>query len=156
MSAVKTNISALVGSGDKIGAFTLPFVIVGVILNALYPSLFSVGGPSPALRVVSVVILAAGVTVWAWSGYLILTKVPRGELITNGPYALVKHPLYTGVALLVLPWLGFLFNTWLGAAIGIVLYIGSRMFAPAEEASLAKTFGPAWAEYCSKVRVSWL
>jgi protein-S-isoprenylcysteine O-methyltransferase Ste14 len=33
----------------------------------------------------------------------------------------VKHPLYTGVAFLVLPWLGFLFNSWLGAAIGVIL-----------------------------------
>jgi protein-S-isoprenylcysteine O-methyltransferase Ste14 len=153
---VKTNVSALVGSGDKIGAFTLPFVIVGVLLNVLYPSLFEVGGPPPALRVVSLIVLAAGLTVWAWSAVLILRKVPRGELITNGPYALVKHPLYTGVALLVLPWIGFLINTWLGAAIGIVLYVGSRIFAPAEEAVLSETFGPAWDEYRNTVKVPWL
>ena len=30
----------------------------------------------------------------------------------------MKHPLYTIVALLVLPWIGFLLNTWLGALIG--------------------------------------
>jgi protein-S-isoprenylcysteine O-methyltransferase Ste14 len=48
-----------------------------------------------------------------------LRKVPRRELITNGPYAIVKHPLYTGVALLVLPWIGFISNTWLGAVIGV-------------------------------------
>lgn len=155
-NAVKTNVATLVGSGDKIGAFTLPFVIAGVLLNVLYPSLFEVGGPPSALRVVSLIVLAAGLTVWAWSAFLILTKVPRAELIRNGPYALVKHPLYTGVALLVLPWIGFLFNTWLGAAIGIVLYIGSRIFAPAEEAVLSETFGPAWDEYCSTVKIPWL
>ena len=26
---------------------------------------------------------------------LILARVPRGELVTTGPFALVKHPLYT-------------------------------------------------------------
>ena len=35
-------------------------------------------------------------------------------------------------------------KTWLAAAIGIVLYIGSRMFAPAEEMDLAQTFGTEW------------
>jgi protein-S-isoprenylcysteine O-methyltransferase Ste14 len=155
-NAVKTNVSALVGSGDKIGMFTLPFLVGGVLLNVLYPSLFEVGGPPPALRVISLIVLAAGLTVWAWSAFLILKKVPRGELITNGPYALVKHPLYTGVALLVLPWIGFLLNTWLGAAIGIVLYLGSRIFAPAEEAVLSETFGPAWDEYRSTVKIPWL
>ena len=150
------HVSALVGSGDKIGAFTLPFVIAGVTLNVVYPSLFDVGGPSPGLRVLSVVFLAAGMTVWAWSAFLILTKVPRGELITNGPYSIVKHPLYTGVALLVLPWIGFLFNTWLRAAIGIILYVGSSIFAPAEEAALSKTFGPLWDEYSKDVKIPWL
>ena len=93
---------------------------------------------------------------WIWSAALILRKVPRGELITNGPYSIVKHPLYTSVALLVLPWLGFLFNTWLGALIGIILYIGSRIFAPAEEAALSKTFGASWDEYCNTVKIPWL
>ena len=87
---------------------------------------------------------------------LILTKVPKNELITSGPYALVKHPLYTGVALLVLPWIGFLLNTWLGVVIGLVLYTGSRLFAPKEEAALSKAFGAAWDEYCSKVKIPWL
>jgi protein-S-isoprenylcysteine O-methyltransferase Ste14 len=68
--------------------------------------------------VVSVVVLIAGVTIWIWSVALMLTKVPRGELITSGLYSLMKHPLYTGVALLVLPWIGFLLDTWVGALIG--------------------------------------
>jgi protein-S-isoprenylcysteine O-methyltransferase Ste14 len=56
----------------------------------------------------------------------------------------------------VLPWLGFLFNSWLGAVLGIVLYIGSRMFAPAEEEQLSKTFGAAWSEYSARVKMPWL
>lgn len=134
----------------------MPFLVVGLILNVAYPSLFDVGGPPPALRVVSIAVLAAGVAIWAWSIALIVTRVPRGELITEGPYALVKHPLYTAVALLALPWLGFLFNTWLGALVGVVLYVGSRVFAPAEEAALSKTFGAAWTEYAKAVKIPWL
>jgi protein-S-isoprenylcysteine O-methyltransferase Ste14 len=156
MREARVNLKTLVGSGDKIGLFTLPFFIAGLILNIAYPSLFDVGGPSSILRVVSIVLLIPGVTIWMWSVVLILTKVPRGELITDGPYSLVKHPLYTGVALLVLPWIGFLVNTWLGALIGIILYIGSRIFAPAEEAILAKTFGAAWDDYCHTVKIPWL
>jgi protein-S-isoprenylcysteine O-methyltransferase Ste14 len=146
----------LVGSGDRIALLTLPFLMIGLILNIANPTLFSVGGPSPALRAISIVILIPGLVIWIWSAVLILTKVPRKELITNGPYALVKHPLYTGVALLVLPWLGFLLDTWLGLAIGVVLYVGSRMYAPEEEAALSRTFGPAWDDYRSTVMVPWL
>jgi hypothetical protein len=73
--------------------------------------------------------LIASVTIWFWSVVLTLTKVPRGELTTTGPDRLVKHPLYTRVALLVLPWLGLLLNIWLGAAIGIILYLASGRLA---------------------------
>ena len=146
----------LVGSGDKIGLVAFPFLVVGVVLNVVYPSAFDVGGPPTTLQVISIVALIAGVTIWAWSVVLILMKVPKGELITSGPFRLVKHPLYTGVALLVLPWLGFLFNTWLGAAVGIVLYLGSRRFSPEEEAELSEIFGPAWDDYCRTVKIPWL
>ena len=149
-------VKALVGSGDKIGLFTLPFVLFGVVLNLLLPSLFSVGGPPLVVTVIALLVLLPGVTMWIWSVVLILTYVPHKQLITSGPYALVKHPLYTSVALLVLPWLGLLLNTWLGVVLGITLYIVSRLFAPEEEALLAKTFGPAWDAYRKRVKIPWL
>ncbi len=149
-------LKVLVGRGDKIGLLTLPFLIIGLILNILFPSLFSVGGPSIVLKVISIIILIPGVTIWIWSAALIIIKVPKKELITNGPYSLVKHPLYTGVAFLVLPWIGFLFNTWLGVLVGIILYIGSRIFSPEEEEMLSKTFEAKWDEYCNKVKIPWL
>ncbi len=86
---------------------------------------------------------------------MILTRIPRGELITSGLYSLVKHPIYTSVALLVLPWAGFLCDTWLGVPVGITLYIGSRIFAPAEEAELSGKFGTAWHEYVGAVKIPW-
>lgn len=150
------NLKKLVGSGDRIMLLTLPFLVVGLILNILRPSWFSVGGPPMALKVLSVIILSPGLILWLWSVVLILTRVPRGELITGGPYALVKHPLYTSVALLVLPWIGLLFNTWLGVLVGVVLYVASRMYSPAEEKALSKSFGAAWDEYCRKVMIPWL
>jgi protein-S-isoprenylcysteine O-methyltransferase Ste14 len=152
----RLRLGALIGSGDRIGAFVLPFALIGAALNIAFPQAFSAGGPPPWLAVVSAFVLAVGVVVWAWSVLLILTRVRAGELVTTGPYLLVKHPLYTSVALLVLPWLGFLLDTWLGAVIGIALYLASRLFAPAEEADLAGRFGPQWDAYCHRVKVPWL
>jgi protein-S-isoprenylcysteine O-methyltransferase Ste14 len=150
------NVKALVGSGDRIGLATAPVLLAGVVLNVAHPSWFRVGGPVGSLRAISWMVVPVGILVWLWSVVLILTRVPRGELITGGPYAVVKHPLYTSVALLVLPWLGFLFNTLLGALVGTSLYLASRRFAPAEEAELAARFGPAWDTYCGRVKLPWV
>jgi protein-S-isoprenylcysteine O-methyltransferase Ste14 len=152
----RIDLGELVGSGDRIGLLTLPFLILGVGLNAMSPEWFTVGGPPATLRTTSVAVLAIGIVLWMWSVVLILTRVPRGQLITTGPYRLMKHPIYTSVALLVLPWLGFLLDTWLGALIGIVVYAGTRMFAPREEASMAARFGTEWDRYRSRVWLWWL
>jgi protein-S-isoprenylcysteine O-methyltransferase Ste14 len=149
-------LKALIGSGHRIMLLTLPFLVAGLILNIMYPSWFSIGGPPLALKVISIALLVPGVAIWMWSVVLILTRVPRNELITDGPYSLVKHPLYTAVALLVLPWVGILLNSWLGIVIGIILYVGARVFAPEEERGLSKTFGAAWDEYCHNVKIAWL
>ena len=149
-------LKVLVGSGHRIMLLTLPFLVAGLVLNILFPSWFSVGGPPLVLKAISIGILVPGVAIWLWSVVLILTRVPKRELITSGPYSLVKHPLYTAVALLVLPWIGILLNSWLGVLIGIVLYAGSRAFAPEEERELSETFGATWDEYCHKVKIAWL
>jgi protein-S-isoprenylcysteine O-methyltransferase Ste14 len=149
-------LKVLVGSGKIIGLHTAPFLIIGFILNVMVPSVFSVGGPPVGLKMISMIMLIPGLINWAWSVFLILTKVPQKKLITNGPYAIVKHPLYTGVALLVLPWIGFLFDSWLGVLIGMVVYIYARKFSREEEKLLSKIFGASWDEYCKKVRIPWL
>jgi protein-S-isoprenylcysteine O-methyltransferase Ste14 len=96
-SGRRTNwsLKALVGSGDRIVLATLPFVVVGVILNVAFPSV-------------------------------------------------------------VIPWVGFLLDAWLGAVLGIVLYLASRRFASEEEAELSRTFGPAWDRYAASVKLAWL
>jgi len=147
---------ALVGSGDKVMLFTLPFLVVGLILNVMFPAFFDVGGPSDTVRAVAIAMLVVGVPVWIWSVVLILTKASKGELITGGPFALVKHPLYTSVALLVVPAIGFLLNSWLGVVVGLAMYVGSRRFSGEEEEALSKAFGATWEEYCGKVMLPWL
>jgi protein-S-isoprenylcysteine O-methyltransferase Ste14 len=119
----RLGLSALIGSGDRIGAFILPIAVGGVALNIAFPAAFSVAGPPRWLQVVSAFVLAVGVVVWAWSVALIVTKVRAGELVTTGPYSLVRH---------------------------------SRRFAPAEEADLARRFGPEWDSYRRCVKIPWL
>ncbi len=115
-------LAVLVGSGRKIGLLTLPFLAIGLYLNLSYPSFFAVGGPHRALVAVSLILLVPGIVAWAWSVFLILTRIPR----------------------------------WLGLVIGAVVYVGSRLFSPEEEAILARVFGSRWSDYEKGVRIPWL
>jgi protein-S-isoprenylcysteine O-methyltransferase Ste14 len=156
MRSMLRTVRRLIGSGDRIALMTMPVVIIGVAANLLAPSKFAIPLRSPWISGAAVVVLVVGVVGWASSVALILAKVPKGQLITGGPYAIVKHPLYTSVGLLVLPAAGVLLDTWLGAAIGATVYIASRRFAPDEEAFLANAFGATWQAYSRKVVLPWL
>ena len=144
------------GSGRKIGAFSLPFFVIGITINYFYPQIFRIDGSSGPLFWISILFLLLGVINWAWSVILILIKVPRKELITTGPFSLVKHPLYVGFVFLIIPWAGFLLNSWLGIVLGLVLYIAIRIFAPKEEQILSKFFGKDWDDYTKKVILPWI
>ena len=146
----------LVGSGRKIGIFFLPFLLVGLTLNIFFPEFFGIGGPPFTWYCISILVLVVGIVNWIWTIVLLLTKVPRKELICTGPYALVKHPLYLGMAFLVIPWIGFLLNTWLGVILGFVMYLGSKIYSPQEEKILLSIFGKKWDDYCHKVLLPWL
>ncbi len=100
---------------------------------------------------------AAGLmfSVWArvhlgrnWSG--IVTIKQDHELITSGPYALVRHPIYTGLLL------GFFgsalaIGEWRGV-VAVVLAAGSLWFKlRREERWMRQQFGNAYSTYAKRV-----
>jgi protein-S-isoprenylcysteine O-methyltransferase Ste14 len=148
-------LKVLVGAGDRIMASASPFAVVGIAANVLWPAAFQLGLGTTGLALGGV-LLAAGIPLWLTSAVQILLFVPKGKLITRGPFALVIHPLYTSVALLVVPGAGLLFDSWLGLALGVVLYIASRRFAPSEERALAERFPIEYPAYRKRVLLPWL
>ena len=148
-------LKVLVGSGDRIMTFTLPFIVIGVAANILWPSVFALGFGRGGL-IAGLALLVVGVPVWLSGVALVLRNVPKKKLITTGPFAVLPHPMYTSVALLVIPGIGLLLDTWAGAAIGVALYVFARIFAPAEEQVLARVFPRGYAAYRKSVRIPWL
>jgi protein-S-isoprenylcysteine O-methyltransferase Ste14 len=149
------NVKALVGAGDRVMGLTVPFIVVGIAANILWPPVFRMGFATGGI-IAGIVLLLLGVPLWLTSVAQVLSVVPRGRLITSGPYALMLHPLYTSVALLVIPGVGLLVDTWLGFALGAVLYLSSRLFSPAEERALSERFGTEYTAYRAKVLLPWV
>ena len=89
-----------------------------------------------------IVVLGVCVRLWA-SGFIMKNK----ELATNGPYALVRHPLYTGNILIVYAFAGAsgLWWTFIVATLFFVFY-----YPPAieyEDRKLSKIFGDTWQDF---------
>ena len=73
------------------------------------------------------------------------------ELVTQGPYRFVRHPIYTAMLGKLIA-SNFAFGHWLGLVIaGGVFVVGTLIRIQAEEKLLRETFGTAYAEYAQRV-----
>jgi protein-S-isoprenylcysteine O-methyltransferase len=84
-----------------------------------------------------------------WSG--MVTVKEDHELIRNGPYALVRHPIYSGLLLALLG--TAVFYARVGALLGVaVAALGWRLKSRIEESFMEQEFGPEYAEYKQHAR----
>ncbi|MCZ7565940.1 MAG: isoprenylcysteine carboxylmethyltransferase family protein [Burkholderiales bacterium] len=72
-------------------------------------------------------------------------------LAANGPYALVRNPMYLGRYFLLAGMLLLLGNGWLIAVFTVLYYLYMVNRVRREEALLAPTFGEGYARYCAAV-----
>jgi protein-S-isoprenylcysteine O-methyltransferase Ste14 len=127
---------------------------------ALLAAIFALGAVPPrwpdALRLLGVPLMLAGAAGFVWAGRTLgssLTPFPRprsdGVLVEDGPYRLVRHPIYAAGLLFVLGY-GLLTSapaTGATLALGILWHFKARV----EERHLSERF-PAYAEYRRRVR----
>jgi protein-S-isoprenylcysteine O-methyltransferase Ste14 len=87
----------------------------------------------------------------AWS---FVAKTDQGTgLVTTGPYRLVRHPIYLGLALLTLGQ-ALAFGSWLACVIVLLAIVPTFAWrARAEEALLSRTFGERYALYRRQTRM---
>jgi protein-S-isoprenylcysteine O-methyltransferase Ste14 len=106
---------------------------------------------------IGVVLIAAGLSfsVWArvhlgrnWSGTV--TVKQEHELIRSGPYALVRHPIYTGVLVALVGTV--MISGTLRAIIGLLLILASLLRKMRiEESFMRETFAGAYERYRDEV-----
>jgi len=104
---------------------------------------------------IAVLIAGTGFAVWAritlgrmWTG---IPAVRAGHtLCTTGPFAIVRHPIYTGVtAMLAGTALIYGFGAWTAPA--VVVLLGLTLKIRVEERLMRETFGERYDEYRRRV-----
>lgn len=97
----------------------------------------------------SIAILARHTLAGNWSGQVALKK--DHVLITTGLYQYVRHPIYTGMLLMILG-TALSFGT-LGAAIGfLIILVGILLKLKQEEALMAEHFAEEYASYKQRTK----
>lgn len=74
------------------------------------------------------------------------------NLITHGPFAWSRNPIYLGNTLVMLGAGLWLSNVWFIAGAVMAVVPVRKLAIEREEAHLAARFGDAWTSYCQRVR----
>jgi protein-S-isoprenylcysteine O-methyltransferase Ste14 len=138
------------------GAFTALFVLAAVLVDRLLglPGLLPAGARLP----VSLPLIAAGVSIAAWSAFQFIkvkgTPVPFNpppQVVKTGPYRFVRNPMLAGVFLLLFG-IGFSVNSVSMVVFFTPLYVLLNVWElkNIEEPELVKRLGDEYIEYRSK------
>jgi protein-S-isoprenylcysteine O-methyltransferase Ste14 len=80
---------------------------------------------------------------------------PTERLVASGPYARMRNPMITGVAVMLLG-VGLYFGAWrIGAWLAAFLLSNHIYFIAIEEPALRRRFGAAWDAYAAAVPRWW-
>lgn len=132
---------------------------LGSLFHALAPASWRV---IPAVPVVGILLLVAGVFVAVWAALLfrskrtpILPTTLPTTLVTSGPFRFTRNPIYLGLLLILLSFVFLLGSLPMLTAPLFFLIVINFYYLPFEEAKMEKTFGESYLNYCQRVR-RWL
>jgi protein-S-isoprenylcysteine O-methyltransferase Ste14 len=78
-------------------------------------------------------------------------ETPPESLVTSGPFALCRNPMYLG-HLIFLGGLALALRSWFGAAIALATAAWLQFRVMRDERRLVERFGEAYMQYCSRVK----
>jgi protein-S-isoprenylcysteine O-methyltransferase Ste14 len=141
-------------SGVILAACLTASVVAAIQLGQHGPLLWPGGRLWPL--VAGLALLAAGVGLRAWSisalGRFFQYRIevqPEHHVVTGGPYRCVRHPSYTGVALVVIG-IALAAGDVVGLAVTVVLAAaGLAVRIRAEEHQLIEALGPEYEEFAA-------
>jgi len=139
------------------------YMISSLILYAINPTWLKVLALflPPWLRWIGILLGIGGLVLMAWThqtlGKMFSTNLRIREghaLVTTGPYARIRNPMYTAMIGYGIGW-ALVTSNWLFMIMAVAILVGSLVRTPKEEAMLIEKFGDEYREYMKKAGRYW-
>ena len=134
--------------------FSIVTVLIGILtgwLTCLFPGRFVMACiPYWVLVVLGAGFLVSGTLVYVYSLWVFSRGYRNDQLVIDGPYSIVRHPIYAVWILLICPGTVLFFRSWLMLFVPLVAYISFKIYIHREDDYLKDKFGQAYLDYRSK------
>ena len=139
------------GIGPKFSIITVLFGVLTGWLTHLFPKLFIITFiPYWVFVIIGLVFLVSGVGVYVYSLRVFIRGRRDEQLIIDGPYSIVRHPIYAAWILLICPGTVMFFQSWLMFLVPLVAYISFKVCIHKEDDYLTGKYGQTYSDYRSK------
>lgn len=143
---------SLWGVGPRIGRWTFFYLAAAVAATLVWPSVFSIGFvPRGYLAAAGGALLLIAAPLYVITVRAVARAHCEDRLVTTGPYAVCRHPLYALWILLIVPAVAAFLASWLVLTASAFMYVVTRITTRHEEAYLEQRFGEAYRQYKRRV-----
>jgi|AGTN01.1.fsa_nt_gi Putative protein-S-isoprenylcysteine methyltransferase len=142
------------GVGFKIGAPAVLYIAVAALISYAYSPAFDIPGTSHLWTFVAgCTLLVVGLALFALSVRHLLNAFLSDTLATEGPFAVVRNPMYAIGIVFLAPGVALVIGSWLALLAPIFTFLLFRLYIREEEAYLREKFGEAYEEYRKQVLI---
>jgi len=140
------------GIGPKLALITLPYIILAIVVIQRDPQFLKLNFIDYKwINIVGFAWIFIGLLFYIATIFTFLRGFKKGELITNGTFALCRNPIYASFIVFVLPGLVLIFKSGMILSIMTVLYINFKISIHGENIVLKRNFGEEFEKYSRKV-----
>ena len=142
------------GVGPKWGIAGASYFAVALVLHVIaYPRFAISQVPYQVLATVGGLMVGIGASCYIAAARTLRRSMKQGKLVTTGPYAIVRHPLYASNILLTVPGIALLVSSWLLLTVPPFMYVMLRIWVSAEEEALQERFGHEYEQYRRRTNI---
>jgi protein-S-isoprenylcysteine O-methyltransferase Ste14 len=139
------------GIGPKIGLVAIPYIVAAIVLNTIYPEIFSFGPEAKhPVQIAGFIWLGIGLVLYAATVRSLMKGLKNNKLMTTGPFRFCQNPLYAVMILLIVPGVALALNSWIVLTTSVVAYIIFKINIYSEYEEMDRIFGQEYLDYQKK------
>jgi len=140
------------GVGPKIVASVAAGAAMAGLLSHTFSAACAVPAfHHPAVVTLAVILIMAGLPMYLLGAVAAMKAYNGDQLVDSGVFGLVRHPMYAGWIVLILPGIALLTASWPFLLMPLIGYVAFKVLIHAEDEYLQQRFGRSYSDYRTRV-----